>query len=330
MASSSSHPAGENLVLFLALVPFVMDRGEVSVAQAAAQFGRSQQDIKKAVELIACAGIPGDSSAYLHADLFDIDWDALEHDDVIRFENTIVIDQQPRFSPRELAALIAGLQYLAAHPRYGERGDVQGLLGKLRALTGSNGEDTLVVKSRPVDATRDLLDRAISAGKQVSFDYLTTSGEAGRRNVDPITLEARDNTWYLRGWCHTRQALRVFRLDRMATLDALASPVETHPDVGQPESWQIFDPSPADLRVVIECDGHALPLIAEYLDRHNPPEKEGDVFVATIPFAHENALMRFVCSHPGMVRVRGPESARAAVLDFAARALETPSASDNA
>jgi len=330
MASNTSHPTGENLVLFLALVPFVMDRGEVSIAQAAAQFGRSEQDIKKAVELIACAGIPGDSSAYLHADLFDIDWDALENESIIRFENTIVIDQQPRFSPRELAALIAGLQYLAAHPRYGERSDVQRLLAKLRALTGGDGGDTLVVKSGPVDASRDLLDRAIAEGNQVSFDYVTTSGESARRSVDPITLEARDNTWYLRGWCHTRQALRVFRLDRMVAVDVSKSPVGAHPDVNQPESWQIFDPSPADLRVVIECDAHALPLIAEYLDRNNPPEKEGDVFVATIPFAHENALVRFVCGHPGMVRVRAPESAKAAVRDFAARALTASDASDKA
>lgn len=330
MAGNTSHAAGENLVLFLALVPFVMDRGEVTIEQAATQFGRSEKDIRKAVELIACAGIPGDSSAYLHADLFDIDWDALEGEGVIRFENTILIDQQPRLSPRELAALIAGLQYLAAHPRYGERSDVQRLLGKLRALSGNVGGDTLVVKSAPVDATRDVLDTAIAAGTQVSFDYVTTSGESTRRSVDPIALEARDNTWYLRGWCHTREALRVFRLDRMNAVDTLESAVWSHPDVDQPESWQIFDPSSADLQVVIECDRHALPLIAEYLDRHNPPEQEGDVFVATIPFAHENALVRFVCSHPGMVRVRGPESARAAVVDFASRALGATTGSDGA
>ena len=330
MANSTSHPTGENLVLFLALVPFVMDRGEVSIAEAAVQFGRSEKDIKKAVELIACAGIPGDSSAYLHADLFDIDWDALEHDSVIRFENTIVIDQQPRFSPRELAALIAGLQYLAAHPRYGERSDVQALLAKLRTLTGSDAGDTLVVKSAPIDSTRDLLDQAIGAGTQVSFDYLTSSGDATKRSVDPITLEARDNTWYLRAWCHSREALRVFRLDRMGQVEALSAPVGEHPDVSQPESWQIFDPSSADLQVVVECDPHALALIAEYLDRHNPPEKEGDVFVATIPFAHENALVRFVCSHPGVVRGRGPESAKAAVRDFATRALRASETSGDA
>ena len=131
MANPPVGQAGENLVLFLSLVPFVMDRGEVSIEQAAEQFGRRPEDIRRAIELIACAGIPGDSAAYLHTDLFDIDWDLLDSEGIIRFEQTIVINQQPRLSSREMAALIAGLQYIAAHPRYGERSDVTELLAKL-------------------------------------------------------------------------------------------------------------------------------------------------------------------------------------------------------
>lgn len=326
MASSGPRAAGENLVLFLALVPWVMDQGEVSVAQAAQQFGRSEDDIRKAVELIACAGIPGDSAAYLHADLFDIDWDGLEREGIIRFENTVLLDAQPGFSPREIAALIAGLQYLAAHPRYGERDDVQKLLSKLRRASGHPDADTIVVKPSQVEAHRDLIDRAIQAGTRVSFDYLSASGEREPREVDPIALEARDGLWYLRGWCHTREALRVFRLDRMSSVAVGDEAAGDHPDVNHPESWKIFDPSDSDIVATIECETQALPLIAEYLDRAHPPEREGELWVATIRFAHEYSLVRFVTSHPGLVRVRGPESAREAVARFATSALgSTPS-----
>ncbi len=78
MAKSNPRPTtSDNLLVLLALDPYVLDRGEVSVAEAAEHFGRSENDISRAVELIACAGIPGDNLAYSHLDLFDIDWDPL-------------------------------------------------------------------------------------------------------------------------------------------------------------------------------------------------------------------------------------------------------------
>ena len=322
MSTKPVRSAGENLVLFLALVPYVMDHGEVSVSRAAQQFDRSEAEIRRAVELIACAGVPGDSAAYLHADLFDIDWDALESEGLIRFQQTIVIEHQPQFSPRELAALIAGLQYVAAHPRYGEREDVQRLLAKLRAASGQSVADTLVVKSSQVETNREILASAIERGQRVSFDYVASSGDSETRQVDPIALEARDDVWYLRGWCHSRGALRVFRLDRMGEPAELDTPVARHPDVDAPESWHIFHPSESDLMVTVECDEHALAIIAEYLDRNSPPEQRDGRYVATIPFAHQRSLVRFAAAHSGLVTITGPESAKAAVAAYAQAALD--------
>lgn len=319
MAASAG--ASENLVLFLSLVPYVMDRGEVSVAEAAAQFDRHPDDIKRAVELIACAGIPGDSTAYLHTDLFDIDWDLFEEQEIIRFEQTIVIDQQPRFSARELSALIAGLQYIAAHPAYGERSDVHTLLDKLRGVDPQAADRSMLVKPQVQQQTISELSQAIARGTQVHFDYVNRLGEAERRTVDPVALEARDDTWYLRGWCHSRDALRVFRLDRMSGLDVSDEPSLPRPDAGSVDSWQIFTPSDTDLVVTVSFEESALPVVAEYLDRSRPPEKDGNQLVAAIPFAHEASLIRFVAAHAGLVRVLAPKNAVSAVAAWAKTAL---------
>jgi proteasome accessory factor C len=309
MASPSTGQAGENLVLFLSLVPYVMDRGEVSIDEAAQQFGRHPDDIRRAVELIACAGIPGDSAAYLHTDLFDIDWDLFESEGIIRFEQTIVIDHEPRLTTREVAALIAGLQYIAAHPRYGERADVSELLAKLRGLGGETAAGGIVINPSDAQAQSDLIAQAIDSARQVAFDYVTRSGESERRTVDPITVEVRDGVWYLRAWCHTREALRVFRVDRMSDLELLQDASSSHPDVSDVASWSIFTPSSTDLVVTVRFPHHALPLVAEYLDRSSPPTEHGADFVADIPFAHTASLIRFVGQHAGLVTVIGPASA---------------------
>jgi proteasome accessory factor C len=308
--------AQENLVLFLALIPYVMDRGEVSVAEAAATFGRHPDDITKAVELIACSGIPGETSAYLHADLFDIDWDLFVDHGIIRFENTIVIDSQPGFSAREMSALIAGLQYVAQHPAWAGRSDVAELLEKLSATT-----PTLMVKSAPPTAIIDTLTTAINQATQVVMSYVNKRGERITRTVDPIAVDSRDDVWFFRAWCHTRQALRTFRVDRIETISVTATPAASHDDLLSPEQWRVFSPSDNDLVATIEFSPPALPLITEYLDRHAKPEKTGNVFVARVPFAHLGSLTRFVSKNPGLVRVVGPPEAREHVRHHARSAL---------
>ena len=308
--------AQENLVLFLALIPYVMDRGEVSIAEAADTFGRHPDDITKAVELIACSGIPGETSAYLHADLFDIDWDLFVDEGIIRFENTIVIDSQPGFSAREMSALIAGLQYLAQHPAWAGRQDVAELLEKLSITT-----PTLVVKGAAPTATIDTLTHAIAQAHQVVMSYVNKRGERITRTVDPIAVDSRDEVWFFRAWCHTRRALRTFRVDRIETVEVTTTPAGSHDDVLSPEQWSVFSPSDSDLVATIEFSAQALPLVAEYVDRHTTPEKNGEVYVARVPFAHLESLARFVSKHPGLVRVMGPTHAAEHVSSWARDAL---------
>jgi proteasome accessory factor C len=310
--------AQENLVLFLALIPFVMDRGEVSVAEAAETFGRHPDDITKAVELIACSGIPGETSAYLHADLFDIDWDLFVDHAIIRFENTIVIDSQPGFSAREMAALIAGLQYVAHHPAWAGRSDVTQLLEKLSTTT-----PTVVVKSAPPTATIDSLRAAVDRETQVVMSYVNKRGERITRTVDPIALDSRDEVWFLRAWCHTRQALRTFRVDRIETIEVTDAPAASHDDLLSPDQWSVFSPSDGDLVATIEFSPQALPLITEYLDRNQKPEKSGDKLIARVPFAHRESLTRFVSKYPGLVRVVGPREAIEDVREWARWALSS-------
>ncbi len=74
--------------------------------------------------------------------------------------------------------------------------------------------------------------------------------------------------------------------------------------------------------VTIECPARALPLIAGYLPRGFTPPSSKDSVRVEIPFAHYGSLTQFVGSHPGIVTVIAPGSAREAVAQFASRTLE--------
>ncbi|BDZ47279.1 hypothetical protein GCM10025866_31880 [Naasia aerilata] len=123
--------AQDKLAFLLSLVPYLIDHEQVSVAEAAKHFGVRDDEMRRAVELIAVSGLPGDSDAYLHNDLFDINWDEFEENDLIVLTHSVAIDESPRFSARETAALLAGLQYLSALPENADRAALASLMNKL-------------------------------------------------------------------------------------------------------------------------------------------------------------------------------------------------------
>ena len=71
-------------------------------------------------------------------------------------------------------------------------------------------------------AVLDKLRRAIRELRQVEMVYTSASApEPGRRKVDPYALVHRYGWWYLAGYCHTRQEVRTFRIDRVLELSLL-------------------------------------------------------------------------------------------------------------
>jgi len=311
----------DTLMLLLALVPYVLDRGEVSVAEAARQFGRSDADITTAIRLIACAGIPGENQAYSHLDLFDIDWDLLENEQKITFWNTVALDHTPRFSAREASALIAGLQYLAAHPAYSGRTDLDDVLTKI-TRGSAEGFASKIAVSQPATAEHvEAVNQAITTKTSLDVLYHNKAGESGVRRIDPLVIESRDALWYVRAWCHHRQALRTFRIDHMESVQQTLEPHTDHGALLDQISPDLFQPSGDDISVTIECQPSALPLIADYLPRgFVAPESAGPITV-DIAFAHYGSLTRFVGRYCSVVRVAGPPSAVATVREFAEDAL---------
>jgi proteasome accessory factor C len=308
--------AQDKLAFLLALVPYLMDRDRVSVSEAAEHFGVEKAQLREAVRLIAVSGVPGETSSYQHGDLFDIAWDDFEENDQIVLTHLVAIDDSPRFSAREAAALIAGLQYLSALPENADRDVIGSLMAKL-ARGASAVPSQVAVAGSETDESLHLIRDAVADGTQLEFVYLNSRGEHERRRVDPLRIESVDQDWYLRGWCHLRKAIRTFRLDRISDLRATEEPITYRPaDVSLPET--LFEGSPDDLIVDIQVSASALPLIADYIPEGADLTDDGSFVRTTVRVAHYHGLKRLVAGLSGMVTVLGPPEAREAVAEWAA------------
>jgi proteasome accessory factor C len=307
--------ARDKLALLLSLIPYLMDHEGTTVEQVARAFDTSAEQIRDAVRLIAVTGVPGESRAYLADDLFDIDWDELEEHDRVVLRHTVAIDDSPRLSAREAAALIAGLQYLSSLPEHADRDAVASLMAKLEHGTTS-GAAQVAVSPEVLDVAVATLRDAVAARTQVEFDYVNARGDSERRTVDPLRVESVNDDWYLRGWCHLREAVRTFRLDRMDALESTGVPITEHAAaVVLPE--RLFQGSPDDLIVSVDVATTAMPLIADFIPDNAPCAVEGDVVHTTVRVAHFRGLGRMVARFAGAVTVTAPAEAVAAVAEWA-------------
>lgn len=144
------------------------------------------------------------------------------------------------FEPDELAALshAALFAWAAGHPSNEALGTALAKVG--RNLTPEQKREldrqtaTLAVADRlrggPVDPWLSGLQQAAADGATVELQYLKPEAAAvERRTVDPYGVAFRSGYWYLVGFCHGRQALREFRIDRVRALARTGARFERPP-----------------------------------------------------------------------------------------------------
>lgn len=314
--SAPAPMATERAALILQLVPYLIGKGEVSIAEAADEFDVTPARMRAMVEKLTVIGRPGDGGFWqLPHDLFDIDWDLLDQRDVIVITNSVGLERAPRLTAREAAALLAGLQLARALPGVRDSDLVAGLLAKLARGAASTPPE-MIVAPAPVDRVRDVVDEALRRGVAVSFSYRAPDAPATTRTVDPVKVHLADGQWYLQGWCHLRQAMRTFHLERVSEAALTEIPV-SHAGEEVPE---LFEAGEHDVRARIRFSVDIAPLVGGRLALADV-EEDGDHRIATVRVADAHSLKRLAARRGGQIEVLEPVAARHAAAAWAEAAL---------
>jgi proteasome accessory factor C len=227
------------------------------------------------------------------------------------------------FSDSELAALATALSLLDGEFAYAEplrlalqqitwgrpspleAPDQRGVALGITASAGGHDLSQRLVK----------IETAIFRHKTITFDYYTMErDDVGSRKVDPYHLLYRGCQFYLLGYSHEREALRVFRLSRIRGKVAYATKAEH--DFRRPAD---FDPRAyADLaewqfgQIVGTAEIRIAERIAWQLDRHygrygevRAIEGSGDRLFVT-DYSSSRQLIAWVLGLSEHARVLGP------------------------
>ena len=309
----------DKVAFLTAFVPYLIAQdGPVTVAEAAAHFGYSEDFVRRSAEQLPMMGLPGESGYGLANDLFDIDYDALERFDELVLTNRVAIDDVPRLSAREAAAIIAGLEILGQDPLIAASADFRSLRGKLRSSAAGEPE-TPAVGALEIPGFAELRS-AIAARRQVRFRYRSSGAEtAETRTVDPLRIEGIDASYHLRAWCHLRQAFRIFRLDRIDALELLDSPA-AHDAAELDEAISGFTPGEGSTTVTVRFDPVGVELVEGYRPETIEIDRATGVAEMTLVVSAVAVVRRLLAEVPGAVVV-GPAEVVAAIRDWSADAL---------
>ena len=101
--------------------------------------------------------------------------------------------------------------------------DMQMILAGLRSLDSVSGRDSILIDlsswyKESLAPKISLIRDGIEERKLIAFHYFAPGGESIRR-VEPYYLIFKWSSWYVWGWCKTREDFRLFKLNRMTELD---------------------------------------------------------------------------------------------------------------
>jgi proteasome accessory factor C len=240
--------SAERLRRLLALVPYVVARRAVGLAETAATFGMTERELIDDLNLVWCVELKA-PEPYCPIDLS-------YEDGEITISQAESIARPLRLGADEASALLVALRMLAEAGGGGSA--VPRLIAKIETAAGASAATSsqLTIQidrpnERGVTAT---LTTALHAGKRVHLRYYVPDrDEATERDVDPMRLLVVEGRTYLEGWCRRAEGVRLFRLDRVldaAVLDVAASVPETAESVDVDAG--LFRPSDADVRAEIE------------------------------------------------------------------------------
>ena len=156
---------------------------------------------------------------------------------MIRVSNADYLARPLRLSPTEATAIIVALRALRAGARDETREIVDRALAKLEAAAAEGSAAPRIDpgdepdRHRPVRTAPTAHCRRRTQGRQVRISYFVPSrDEESERMVDPRGVVTANGFAYLDAWCHSAEAPRLFRLDRIHEAEVLTTPVQTPPE----------------------------------------------------------------------------------------------------
>ncbi len=303
-------PAGERVARLLAMIPWMTEHSPIHVDEVCRRFGLTRKTLLAELDVLPFVGVP----PYTPDTMISVD---IDHDMVSVFLAQ-PFDRPLRLTPSQALALVAAGASIRAIPGADPGDALQRALAKVAAALHIDPDRVSVELGEAEQTTLDALIDAARAHRTVEIGYYTYGrDEHSTRLVDPHRVYADQGSWYLVGWCHRSEDIRVFRIDR---IDAFEVRDDTFEPPDAASEIAVFHPAADDPVVTLSLAPEARWVVEQY-----PTESvstDGDRTVVTLRISARPWLERLLVRLGGSARVLDADPALVgAGGDAAARIL---------
>ncbi len=190
------------------IVYYLLDKGQATAPELAEKFEVSVRTIYRDIDALSAAGIPVYAEAGRNGG--------------IHLMNGFVLDQAV-LSKEEKQEILTALQSIHIMQNI----DSSQILQKLSAIFHLDSHNWLEVDfsrwgNNGFDNKKfDLLRSAVIHCKNVKIHYAGSYEQISERIIQPYKLIYKACAWYLKAFCTEKQALRIFKLNRILDLEIL-------------------------------------------------------------------------------------------------------------
>jgi proteasome accessory factor C len=313
-AAAGPRTSVDRLGRLLNLVPYLLARPGIRVAEAAADLGVNERQLREDLELLWVCGLPG----YGPGDLIDMAFDG----DRVTITYDAGIDRPLKLNPDEALALVVALRMLAETPGTGTRDAIERALAKIESATGDLADAPVAVRL-PYDTARlEAIRAAVERGHALHLTYYTAArDETTERVVDPLRVLMVGGKGYLEAWCRNAEATRMFRVDRIDAFRELDEPAAPPSEARLHDVRDgVFHPTP-DLPLVTLRVGRSSRWITEYYPCEEV-RRDGDEWRVTMRVTDLGWAQRLLLGLGPDVTVVGPAELVDRIRAQAATALD--------
>lgn len=212
----------------LSIIYILMNKGTVTAKELAERFEVSVRTIYRDIDALSMAGIPVYTTKGRNGGIHLTEQFVL---------NKMLVSKKEQ---QQILAALASLRETGTH-------EEEAILNKLGDFFMEKPENWVAIdfsdwSGRRKDLFNQIRD-AILNRHVIQFDYYGQYGEMNQRYAEPVQLLFKEYTWYVRAYCRTRQAMRLFKVLRMKRVVVLD---ETF-DVRTVQNTDAYSDIPADI-----------------------------------------------------------------------------------
>jgi proteasome accessory factor C len=228
----------------LALVPWVLEHPDTTLAELARRFEVSERDLERDLQLLPLCGLP----PYTADRLIDV-W--IADDGTVSIRLADYFERPLRLTPAEGVALLVAGRGLLTVPGADDHGALATALEKLETAVGARGG---VAVEFGGTTHLPMLQAAADAHECVELRYYSFARDVETtRVVEPQRVFQAFGAWYVAAYCRLAEGERLFRVDRIRAARATGETFEPRAAGELPDDLGdlVYRPDPDDPRVTL-------------------------------------------------------------------------------